>query len=213
MEPAAENTMQKKTMRYGVMLGGGTALLGLLSLWGCGGGSGNNNSSGLPGGAATRAQVLRGRYLVTAVGGCSDCHGGGSPSNPLWLAGYKAGATGAGQSFAIGPFTTYASNLTSDKTTGLGNWTSQQIFNALRLGKDPAGKYLAPPMPWPVFRNMSDEDTWAMVAYLQSLKAAPNAVPESQGPPGAGGTPDWTSSYADLAPLPSFPAATENNVP
>lgn len=194
-------------------MGAGTLLLGLLSLWGCGGGD-SNNSSGLPGGNATRAQVLRGRYLVTAVGACSDCHGGGgNPSNPQWLSGYAAGTPAGGQSFAIGPFTTYAANITSDKTTGIGNWTSQQIFNALRLGKDPAGKFLAPPMPWPIFRNMTDDDIWSIVAYLQSLKPAVNAVPESQGPPGADGKPDWSSAYQNLTPLASYPAATENNVP
>jgi len=210
---AAEIVMMNKTMRCGVTLAAGTTLLGVMSLWGCGGGSSNNGSSGLPGGTATRAQVLRGRYLVTAVGGCGDCHSGGveDVNATTWLSGYHAGAqTG---SFAIGPFTTYAANLTSDKTTGLGNWTSQQIFNAFRLGKDPNGKFLAPPMPWPVFRNMTDEDTWAIVAYLQSLKPTVNAVPESQGPPGAGGTPDWSGSYANLTPLAPYPGATENNVP
>ena len=208
----------KNTIRYGVLLGAGTTLLGVLSFWGCGGGSGNNNGSGLPGGAPTRAQVLRGRYLVTTVGGCSDCHGGGgSPDNPHWLSGYSSDPVAGGQRFDLGPFNslrTFSANLTSDKTTGIGNWTSQQIFNAFRLGKDPAGKYLAPPMPWPDFRNMTDADTWAMVAYLQSLKPATNAVPASEGPgDGPDGKPDWSSAYASLAPLPAYPAATENNVP
>ena len=132
-------------------------------------------------------------------------------SRSTWLSGYTTGSQG--QSFAIGPFTTYAANITPDKETGIGNWTSQQIFNAFRLGKDPDGKYLAPPMPWPAFRNMSDDDTWAMVAYLQNLKAVSNAVPESQGPPGADGKPDWSSAYQHLTPLAPYPAPTENNVP
>jgi mono/diheme cytochrome c family protein len=194
-------------------MGAGTALLGLSSLWGCGGGDSSNNSSGLPGSTPTRAQVLRGRYIVTAIGGCGDCHSGGSENlnSNTWLSGYHTGAqTG---SFPIGPFTTYAANITQDKTTGIGNWTSQQIFNAFRTGKDPEGKFLAPPMPWPVFRNMTDDDTWSLVAYLQSLKPTVNAVPESQGPPGAGGTPDWSGTYAGLTPLASYPATTENNVP
>lgn len=193
-----------------------TAILLLMaaSLWGCGSNSSSATSkaTGLPLGKATRTQVLRGRYIVTSVAACGDCHSGNQNLNAAtWLAGYKSGAQG--QSFQVGPFTTYAANLTSDKTAGIGNWTPQQIFSAFRLGKDPTGKYLAPPMPWPVFRNMSDEDTWALVAYLQSLKPASNVVPELQGPPGADGKPDWSNAYQNLTPLPTYPAATETNVP
>ena len=194
----------------GISLGVATGLMGALSLWGCGGGSDSNNSvSGLPGGKATRAQVLRGRYIVTSVAACADCHSGDQNLNaPTWLAGFKPGTPG--QSFAVGPFTTYAANITPDKETGIGNWTSQQIFNAFRTGKDINGKFLAPPMPWPVFRNMSDDDTWALVAYLQNLKPSSNAVPESQGPPGADGKPDWSSAYQHLIPLPEYPGVQRN---
>lgn len=80
--------------------------------------------------------------------------------------------------------------------------------------RDRTGNYLAPPMPWPNFRNMTDADTWAMVAYLQSLKPATNAVPASEGPGnGPDGKPDWSSAYTSLTPLPAYPAAAENNVP
>lgn len=192
------------------IMGAGLGLLITMSLYGCEGSS--TTSLGLPGGKATRAQVLQGRYLVTGVGDCSGCHGGnGTPSDPNWLAGYSTANNPAG-AFKIGTFNTYAANITQDKATGIGNWTSQQIFNALRNGQDPSGKYLCPPMPWPSIRNMSDSDLWAIVAYLQSVKAVSNNVPDSQGPPGANGTTDWSSAYSNLQPLPNYPASNENNV-
>ena len=156
----------------------------------------------LPAGPATRQQVLHGRYLVTAAVACADCHSSTDqdrlPSGSRWLAGYVAGV---GQPFQIGRYQTYAGNLTPDKTARLGNWTPRQVFAALRTGKDPEGRYLAPPMPWPVYRNMTDADTWAIVAYLRSIKPVRNIVPKSQG--------DWADAYRNLRPLPAYPAANE----
>ncbi|MCW3096537.1 MAG: hypothetical protein JWL77_2155 [Chthonomonadaceae bacterium] len=208
-----DNAMKRKTFLYTTLMSAGPALLVVVGLWGCGGGSNNNNTSGLPAGTATRAQVLQGRYLVTAVGDCTGCHGGNNnPGDPNWLAGYSTANNPTG-TFQIGPFKTYASNITQDKTTGIGNWTSQDIFNALRNGKDPQGAFLCPPMPWTTFRNMTDSDLWSIVAYLQSIKAVSNAVPPQQGPPGTNGQTDWSSAYTGLQPLPSYPAGNENNVP
>src|SRR5262249_2207191 len=72
--------------------------------------------------AASR-QVERGRYLVN-LGGCSDCHTPGNllgkPDATRFLGGSEVGfeLPGAG--------TFYPPNLTPDKETGLGNWTTAQ---------------------------------------------------------------------------------------
>ncbi len=205
--------MKRNTFLYATLMSAVPALLGVVGLWGCGGGSNNANTTGLPSGRATRAQVLQGRYLVTAVGDCTGCHGGhNNPGDPNWLAGYSTTNNPTG-TFQIGPFKTNAANITQDKATGIGNWTSQDIFNALRNGKDPEGKFLCPPMPWTTFRNMTDGDIWSIVAYLQTVKPVTNAVTPPQGPPGAGGLPDWSSAYTNLQPPPAYPAGNENNVP
>jgi mono/diheme cytochrome c family protein len=149
----------------------------------------------------------RGRYLVTSVGGCADCHSfGRDPNNPTWLAGFVKGTPG--QPFEVGPLKIYPANITPDKTTGIGNWTSKQIFDALRYGKDDDNKTLCPPMPWPVYRNMSDRDIWSIVTYLQKgLKPVKNVVPENAGPDGK--RPDCAPLYQDLKPLPRFPGSNE----
>ncbi|HEY3397966.1 MAG TPA: c-type cytochrome [Armatimonadota bacterium] len=155
-----------------------------------------------PTGQPTREMVLRGRYLVTAAAGCQHCHQGADPNDLQWLA-------GSSRVFQVGAFKVYASNLTPDPT-GLGTWTAQQVFDSLRLGKAPDGKYLAPPMPWPGYRNLSDDDLGAIVAYLRSIKPVANAVPVSEGPnaaPGQRG--DWSASYEKLQPFPEYPGTQE----
>src|SRR5579884_2380936 len=124
---------------------------------------------------------------------------------------------------------TYPANLTPDVTTGVGMYTDRQIFNAIRFGLDPAKTpdmvitssapgqgnfpatpfYLAPPMPWPAFRNFSDANLWAIVAYLKhGIKPVSNMVPASGGPPD-----HWASSYTTDKtgpfPEPAYPAGNE----
>jgi len=38
-------------------------------------------------------------------------------------------------------------------------------------------RQLLPPMPWPVYRNMTDEDLKAIFAYLKTTKPVRNIVP------------------------------------
>ena len=41
---------------------------------------------------------------------------------------------------------------------------------------------IMPPMPWPAFRNASDEDLKAIYAYLRTIKPITNHVPDYQPP-------------------------------
>jgi mono/diheme cytochrome c family protein len=170
-------------------------------------------------------QVLRGRALVIAHA-CAACHGMAfEPSMEGWLVGMR----GPEQEFPIGPFKTRPRNITPDNATGIGRFTERQLFNALRYGLRPGEtpdveitstvpgqgnhplnpKYLAPPMPWPAFRHRSDEDLWAMVAYLKyAVAPVEHRVEDSEGPPDF-----WASTYAEepfaAYPLPPFPTERE----
>ena len=171
-------------------------------------------------------QIQRGRKLVISHA-CGDCHGGGSnPASPVWL----AGVTDSLQIFQIGPFKTRPRNLTPDNTTGLGRFTTRQIFNALRYGLRPGEtpdvditsttpgqgnfpdnpKYLAIPMPWPAFRHMADQDLRDIAAYLKrGVKPVRNRVADSEGPQDF-----WASEYtlAKIGPYPAAPFPTANEV-
>ena len=142
----------------------------------------------------------RGEYLVTAVG-CNDCHTphkmgpqGPEPDMSLALSGHQAGQklppppapsepwimSGTGSTAWSGPWgISYTANLTPDPETGLGNYTEEQFVMTIREGKKQGrGRALLPPMPWPAFRNFSDEDLKSIYAYLRTIKPIKNKVPE-----------------------------------
>jgi mono/diheme cytochrome c family protein len=121
--------------------------------------------------SADDAAVSRGKYLVT-ITGCSDCHTPGALIGQPDMARYLGGSdTG----FVIpGAGIYYGENLTPDKDTGLGGWSSEQIVAALRTGKTPEGRTLSPVMPYPAFANMPDADAQAIAAFLKSLPAVKN---------------------------------------
>jgi mono/diheme cytochrome c family protein len=129
--------------------------------------------------AADAAQIARGKYLVT-FGGCNDCHtpGGltGRPDMARTLGGSDVGFALPG----LGVFV--PRNLTPDKDTGLGAWSTSQIVRALTAGVRPDGRQLAPIMPWRAYAQLTAPDALAIAAYLQSLPPASHAVSGPFGP-------------------------------
>jgi len=144
--------------------------------------------------------VSRGKYLVNAIG-CDDCHSPKKmgPQGPEIIAEKRFGGFPAetkipkagsakGQwvlfvpdlTAAVGPWgMSFAANITSDET-GIGNWTQEQFFRALREGKYKGlaeGRPLLPPMPWPSYGKLSDEDLSAIFAFLKSTQPVRNVVP------------------------------------
>ncbi len=66
-----------------------------------------------------------------------------------------------------------ASNLTPDDATGLGLWTRDDFFTAMRTGKSKSGKDLDVSMPWVQFGQMTDIELGAIWMYLETVKAKP----------------------------------------
>jgi mono/diheme cytochrome c family protein len=129
--------------------------------------------------SAADAQVERGKYLVT-LGGCGDCHTPGTflgrPDTARLLGGSDVGFAIPGAGVFVGR------NLTPDKETGLGGWTSEQIVKAITTGKRPDGRVLAPIMPWSALAQLTSADVQAIAAYLKSIPPVNNAVPGPFGP-------------------------------
>ena len=110
----------------------------------------------------------RGGYIFAATTGCG-CHFNRDLQAPA-----------GGMKFE-GPFgVIYAPNITSDPETGIGNWTDEQIVDALRLGKTPDGRQLHPIMPYIAWSGMSDQDAYDMAAALKTLPPVKNEVPKSE---------------------------------
>jgi mono/diheme cytochrome c family protein len=116
--------------------------------------------------AAAQDQVARGKYLA-AMGDCAICH-------TATVGGAKPYAGGLGLSASFG--TVYSTNITPDKKTGIGSWTSDQFFTALHHGIAPDDNHLYPAFPYPYFEETSRADSDALFAYLKSLKPV-NATP------------------------------------
>lgn len=153
--------------------------------------------------SAPSPEVLqRGAYLVT-VGGCNDCHtplkmgpNGPEPDMSRMLSGHPeqfvitTPARVASPEWMVastptntahsGPWgVSFTANLTPDVNTGLGIWTEDMFIKTMRTGRHMgASRPILPPMPWFNYGKMTDADLKAVYAYLRSIPAIHNRVPE-----------------------------------
>ena len=106
---------------------------------------------------ADPATIARGAYLARA-GNCMACHTerGGQP---------YAGGRGIDTPFG----TVYASNLTPDAATGLGQWSAEAFRRALHEGRSRDGHLLYPVFPYTHTTLVSDGDADALLAFLRSV--------------------------------------------
>ncbi|MBE7728703.1 c-type cytochrome [Komagataeibacter sp. FXV3] len=111
----------------------------------------------------TDAQVERGRYVAIA-GDCLACH---------TAPGGKPFAGGLDLKTPFGIIT--ASNITSDRETGIGSWTQQQFERAVRHGRSP-DRYLYPAMPYTAYVKITDADIADLWAYIRTIPAVSNRV-------------------------------------
>jgi mono/diheme cytochrome c family protein len=129
---------------------------------------------------STATKVKRGEYLATVMG-CNDCHTPGvlfgAPDFSRRLSGSELGWKG--------PWgVTFARNITPDLETGIGKWSEAEIVKTLRTGQRPDGSVLLPPMPYQDFAILTDQDAFAIAAYLKSIPPiqhrSPDRIPPGQ---------------------------------
>jgi hypothetical protein len=154
--------------------------------------------------------AARGAYIVSHSG-CNDCHtpwvfnkefNMPVPDMTRMLSGHPAGTPdsttkinpktdlaliqGTFTAFTLPFGMVYSANLTPDNETGLGSWTEEMFLKAMRTGMHLGaanGRPILPPMPWPEFRNMTDDDLKAVFAFLKTIPAIHNAVSDPKVPP------------------------------
>ena len=106
-----------------------------------------------------------GEYIYRASG-CYGCHtdekGGGQP-----LAGGHALKTDFG--------TFYTPNITPDPETGIGKWSEQDFFRAMREGRSPSGDNYYPSFPYPSYTKLTDDDLRALWQFLKGRPAVKQA--------------------------------------
>src|SRR5262245_725247 len=118
--------------------------------------------------------VKRGRYLVNTLG-CTVCHSPIDEQKRILPGMYLAG----GLRISAQPYVELTTgNLTSDKETGLGAWSDDEIKRVITRGTLRDGTRLLPfPMDWPSFSTMKADDLNAIVAYLRTVPPVHNKVP------------------------------------
>ena len=114
---------------------------------------------------ASKDLVAKGQYIFAVAGGCA-CH-----TEP------KGTPHAGARAFPIPFGTVYSTNITQDKETGLGDWTDQQIHDAMVKGIRKDGSRILPVMPYEKYSGMAQEDRQAMIAYMRTLKPVKKATP------------------------------------
>jgi len=104
--------------------------------------------------APDAALVAQGQYLAEA-GDCAACHT--APNG-------KAFAGGLSMASPIG--TIYTSNITPDKSTGIGDWSYSDFARLMRKGVTKQGYVVYPAMPYPSYSRLTEPDLKAMYAYF-----------------------------------------------
>jgi len=106
------------------------------------------------------------------------------PPAPKLPAGPWAVIVAATNTAWAGPWgTSFTANLTPDRETGIGSWTEQDFLDTVRSARHQGrGRAILPPMPIQMLNNMTDEDLRSIYAYLRTVPAVKNKVPQPIAP-------------------------------
>jgi len=128
--------------------------------------------------ASKSAEWNRGAYLAEALAHCGECH---TPRNLAFALNNRrkfAGAVTAGWR---------AFNISSDKTTGIGVWSDEDLVSYLSTGHAAGHGSASGPMGEAVdesFSQLAPEDIRGVVAYLRTVPAtASTDLPATLAPP------------------------------
>ncbi|KNG94908.1 c-type cytochrome [Pseudaestuariivita atlantica] len=135
--------------------------------------------------ALAAPSLERGEYLVQGPGGCGNCH------TPIGPDGFVMAQDLGGRLVEKNPaFTAIAPNITP--AGRVADWSDAELARAIREGLRPDGSLIGPPMPFAMYRGLSDDDLESIVMYLRSVPAVDHdpgqstyaiPLPPAYGPP------------------------------
>ena len=128
-------------------------------------GAGHAQQNVQPAAELTPEDIARGKALAEA-GDCASCHTA-DPAKPF------AGGRRIESSFG----SIYSPNLTPDRETGLGGWSDDEFYRALRFGVARDGSRYYPAFPYPHFTKLTRQDILAIRAHLATLTPVSNTAP------------------------------------
>ena len=118
------------------------------------------------------ATIVRGEFLFKYGNTCWSCHSATPHPNAPPSGGKPFDLTNVGPGFGM----FYTPNITPDQETGIGSWTDGEIVRAIREGIRKDGRALFPLMPVATLKGISDDDIFALVAYMRSIPPVSNKV-------------------------------------
>jgi len=118
--------------------------------------------------------VAHGEYLASLML-CGHCHQTPGEPDHMFSGGLELTPVG------LGTGKLYAPNITPDADTGIGRWSEEQIFTALKTMVGPDHRQILPPMllmqsGW---SQLTDADLHAVASYIHQVPAIKHAVPAS----------------------------------
>jgi mono/diheme cytochrome c family protein len=126
--------------------------------------------------AAKSAEWNRGAYVAEALAHCGECH---TPRNPAFAMDNR-------RKFAGAAYGWLAFNITSDKGTGIGAWSDEELLAYLGKGHAMGRGTASGPMAEVVdygLSQMEPGDIRALVTYLRSVPAVASSEPATIAPP------------------------------
>lgn len=120
-------------------------------------------------------KMARGKWLLKTTS-CNDCH----DSVNERMEKIPGKALAGGMRFPLPNDKGYAiaSNITSDKATGIGAYSDEDLRRVFEEGKGKDGRNLYV-MPWSYYKGLTREDKDALFAALREVPAVANVVPPS----------------------------------
>ncbi|MFP2398335.1 c-type cytochrome [Citrobacter braakii] len=117
--------------------------------------------------ASVSAAESNGEYIAR-ISDCVACH---TTEGGAAMAGGKKFPTPVGD--------IYSTNITPDKTQGIGNYSYEDFDKAVRQGIAKDGHPLYPAMPYPSYAKLSDDDVQALYRYFMH-DVTPSAQPNKE---------------------------------
>jgi len=129
--------------------------------------------------AIAETPVERGSYLVNAVMVCDGCHTPRGPGDLYVPSGLSVEGrfSGGVEVWETPAYSVRGSNITTDRDTGIGAWSEDDIKRLMTQGVRPDGVRVAPQMPYHFYRILTPGDLDAIASYLKTIKPVSKQMP------------------------------------